>query len=153
MNTTTIHFDRNELDNIQLTYRCDHCDTTETVEPTFFEQSGTPVCFRCDGDMEIFQAAVKTETPTVLNEGDAMTIFVKIAHRHNWLGVTLTATDAKRLIESRRSADDLEPLSETELDNAVQQVLKSKEWTRTIPDWLNEQAFEALGDLLQGIGQ
>ena len=64
MTTTTLHFDSIELGNIQLTYRCDHCDTTATVDPTFFEQAGNPVCVCCDEDMEIFQAAVTTETLT-----------------------------------------------------------------------------------------
>jgi hypothetical protein len=88
-----------------------------------------------------------------LNEDDAMALLVKLADRHNWLGVTFTATDVRQFIISRREADGLDPLSETELHNAAQQILESKEWTIALPDWLNEQAFEALGDLLQKFDQ
>lgn len=67
MKTETIKlvFDGDDLGDIELIYVCESCGDQASVDPTFFEQSGTPICgnYDCKG------------------EGDDMTILcVRIEH-------------------------------------------------------------------------
>lgn len=59
----TISVSKEDLGNVWLTYRCETCSDTSEVDPTFFENSGTPICGNdsCEdegGDMTVEQVHV-----------------------------------------------------------------------------------------------
>ena len=57
--TPPVQISSNQLDNIELHHRCESCDHTATVTPSFFQHAGNPVCGECEEDMVITSATVK----------------------------------------------------------------------------------------------
>ncbi len=51
--------------DVQHVWRCDQCRTTRRwiktiVSPSWYENNGTPVCYRCDGEMEYVHTEVRS---------------------------------------------------------------------------------------------
>lgn len=81
-------------------------------------------------------------TTLILNEDMAMNLYHSLAREFHWAGTFFTRDDVRFAITERREADDKEPLSDDELEEAVDTIIGSRDWHRWLPDWMTEQGWE-----------
>ena len=83
-------------------------------------------------------------TSHILNEDMAMNLYHALAREFHWAGTFFTRDDVAVTINERRQADDKEPLSDDELDEAVDTIIGSRDWSKWLPDWMAEQGWEVI---------
>ncbi len=69
---TTITLGEDELSNVRLMFVCETCNEQAEVDPTFFQNSGNPICsglddsYDCDGDdMIVYAVTVVTSAGAI----------------------------------------------------------------------------------------
>jgi hypothetical protein len=91
-----------------------------------------------------YQTIEANGTTLILNEDMAINLYHALAREFHWAGTFFTRDDLAVTINERRQADDKELLSDNELDEAVDTIIGSRDWSKWLPDWMTEQGWEII---------
>lgn len=83
-----------------------------------------------------------------ISEEDASTVFYAMRLKFDWVGTVFCEDDIRESIQQRREADDKEPYSEEQMDEAVATVMNSDGWNKWMEDWMTEQGWDFLSNLI-----
>lgn len=98
--------------------------------------------------MSEYQTIEANGTTFILNEDMALNLYHALAREFHWAGTFFTRDDVAVNIAERREADDKEPLSDDELDEAVSTIVGSRDWHRWLPDYMTEQGWEIINTVI-----
>lgn len=84
----------------------------------------------------------------IMDEETAMKMFHEFRRHFGWTGTFFTEGDVRHTIQSRREADDLEPFTEEELNDATRKVMGSKAWDSSVVDWMIEEGWEIINSII-----
>ena len=83
-----------------------------------------------------------------ISKEDASMVFYAMRQEFDWVGTVFCEDDIKEEIASRRNADDKEPYTDEQMEEAVANVMDDYGWSKWIEGWLTEQGWEALGTII-----
>lgn len=83
-----------------------------------------------------------------ITEEDASIVLHAMKREFGWTGTVFCEDDIRQSIADRREADDKEPYSEEQMDEAVATVMDSRGWSRYMEDWMTEQGWDFLSNLI-----
>jgi hypothetical protein len=77
-----------------------------------------------------------------------MRMFHEFRHHFGWVGTFITEHDVRESIQSRREADDLEPLTDEELIKATKKVTDTKSYQDNVVSWMQEEGWEIIHSII-----
>ena len=83
-----------------------------------------------------------------LSESDAFMVFSMLCEKFDWSGTVFTPDDVSETIQYRREADDLDPLSNEQLEEMTNDIINSRDWSKWLPDWMTEQGWEIINQAI-----
>jgi len=94
--------------------------------------------------MSDYQEVEANGTTLILTESMAIDLYHALAREFHWSGQFFTPEDIRSTINERRENDDKEPLEGEQLEEAVNKIIDSRDWSKWLPDWMGEQGWEVI---------
>ena len=92
---------------------------------------------------------IEVENQTfILDEDTAFTLLHSIKREFGWVGEVFCEDDIKESISSRRKADDKEPYTEEQMEEAVTKVTNTRAWYRFMEEWMVQQGWDVLNKII-----
>ena len=99
--------------------------------------------------METEYKTIEVGTQTfIMNEETAMRLFHEFRYEFGWVGTFFTPSDVRHTIIDRREADDKEPYTSDQLEEAVATVTNSYGWEEWMESWLQQEGSEVLNNII-----
>ena len=83
-----------------------------------------------------------------MNEDDAFQAFSALKDKFGWSGTVFNQDDVRKYIADRREADNEEPYTDEQLDDAVATVMNSDSWNEWLEESMCEHGWDALGSII-----
>lgn len=84
----------------------------------------------------------------IMDETQAFRVLHAMREEFGWVGIMFTESDVRESIADRRDADDKEPYTEDEMNQAVATITDSWTWNKFMEDWMQQEGFEVLNQAI-----
>lgn len=84
----------------------------------------------------------------IMDETQAFHILHAMKREFGWAGTVFSEDDVRDSIQQRRDADDKEPYTPEQMDEAVAAVMNSGGWNKWIEEWMCQEGWEVLGTII-----
>jgi hypothetical protein len=84
----------------------------------------------------------------IMDESQAFRVLHAMRDEFGWVGTMFTESDVRESIADRRDADDKEPYTEDEMNEAVATIMDSWTWNKFMEDWMCKEGFEVLNQAI-----
>lgn len=84
----------------------------------------------------------------IMDETQAFRVLHAMREEFGWVGIMFTESDVRESIADRRDADDKEPYTEDEMNQAVATITDSWTWNKFMEDWIQQEGFEVLSQAI-----
>lgn len=84
----------------------------------------------------------------IMDETQAFHFLHAMRREFGWAGTMFTEDDVRETIANRRDADDKEPYTPEEMDEAVATVMNSGGWVKFMEEWMSQEGFEVLNNII-----
>lgn len=84
----------------------------------------------------------------VMDETLAFQVLHAMKREFGWAGTVFCEDDVREAIADRRDADDKEPYTEDEMDEAVATIMDSFTWNKLMEEWMCSEGFEVLNNAI-----
>jgi len=92
---------------------------------------------------------IEVENQTyILDEATASILMHKIKREFGWVGTVFCDDDIRESIRERRMVDDKEPYTDEQMEEAVAKVMNTRGWYRFMEEWMTEQGWVALDNII-----
>ena len=84
----------------------------------------------------------------VMDETLAFQVLHAMRYEFGWAGTMFCEDDVRETITERRDADDKEPYTPEEMDEAVATVMNSRSWNKFMEEWMCKEGFEVMNSII-----
>ena len=84
----------------------------------------------------------------IMDETQAFRVLHAMMQEFGWAGTMFSEDDVRESIQQRRFADDKEPYTDEQMDEAVAAVMNSGGWNKWMEQWMYEQGWECLNSII-----
>jgi len=84
----------------------------------------------------------------IMDETQAFRVLHAMREEFGWVGIMFTESDVRESIADRRDADDKEPYTDEQMDEAVATIMDGYTWNKFMEDWMQQEGFEVLNQAI-----
>lgn len=84
----------------------------------------------------------------IMDEAQAFSILHAMKQEFGWAGTVFSEADVRESIADRREADDKEPYTDEQMDEAVATVMNSHGWCKFMEEWMCQEGWDVLGNII-----
>lgn len=84
----------------------------------------------------------------IMDETQAFRVLHAMKREFGWAGTVFCEDDVRESIAERRQADDKEPYTDEQMDEAVAAVMDSGGWNKWLEEWMCQEGWEVLNTII-----
>ena len=84
----------------------------------------------------------------IMDETQAFGVLHAMKREFGWAGTVFCEDDVRESIADRRDADDKEPYTDKQMDEAVATIMDGYTWNKFMEDWLCKEGFEVINNAI-----